>query len=349
MKFPIIIIKLNDLGYGLVKTALLKCSDFTTSTNIHKQNMAASMLLLLLVASTASLPTRQIPLFLQEDSVQAEMRLISTSETAEAWMTENQIFSLYRENIKFIDVTDAQDVNSIERPKHPKRQFPSIPSQEHVVAPIISLINLNRTQAFLEHFSSFHTRYYKSKSGLEASLWLHSHLESLSDASGYSVTLFDHSWAQKSVIARIEGESDEIVVLSAHLDSVNQWNPWLGRSPGADDDGSGTATVVEALTLLVGSGFVPKRTLEFHFYSGEEGGLRGSQDIVKAYVEDKKDVYGVYHNDMTGYLEPDSEPVVGLVTDYTSDKLTSSLEMIVTTYSGIGFELTECGYACSGI
>ncbi len=92
------------------------------------------------------------------------------------------------------------------------------------------------------------------------------------------------------MIARLEpveefSQNPEIVILSAHQDSVNMWNPWFGRSPGADDDGSGTTTVFEAMTVLVEGGYVPSsRILEFHFYAAEEGGLLGSQKVVEQYV-----------------------------------------------------------------
>lgn len=38
---------------------------------------------------------------------------------------------------------------------------------------------------------------------------------------------------------------------------------------GADDDGSGTMTIFEAYRGLISAGFLPKRTVEFHFYSAE--------------------------------------------------------------------------------
>lgn len=59
------------------------------------------------------------------------------------------------------------------------------------------------------------------------------------------MTPFTHSWKQNSIIIRLEdinsttNEKDAVVILGAHLDSVNWLNPWFGRSPGADDDGSG--------------------------------------------------------------------------------------------------------------
>lgn len=68
-------------------------------------------------------------------------------------------------------------------------------------------------------------------------------------------------------------------MLSAHQDSVNQYDPYNGISPGADDNGSGSATVFEALRVMLKNEIVPVKPLEFHWYSAEEGGLLGSQAI----------------------------------------------------------------------
>lgn len=38
---------------------------------------------------------------------------------------------------------------------------------------------------------------------------------------------------------------------------------------GADDDGSGTVTILESYRSLLASGFVPERPIEFHWYSAE--------------------------------------------------------------------------------
>lgn len=42
--------------------------------------------------------------------------------------------------------------------------------------------------------------------------------------------------------------------IGAHQDSVNLLLPMFLRSPGADDDGSGTVTILEAFRVLVASG-----------------------------------------------------------------------------------------------
>lgn len=64
----------------------------------------------------------------------------------------------------------------------------------------------------------------------------------------------------------------------------------------ADDDGSGTTTLVTILTSLLRESFVPSvHTLEFHFYSAEEGGCLGSGDISRTYVSEGKIVRGMMH------------------------------------------------------
>ena len=38
---------------------------------------------------------------------------------------------------------------------------------------------------------------------------------------------------------------------------------------GADDDGSGSTSILEAYRALIAAGFQPERTVEFHWYSAE--------------------------------------------------------------------------------
>ena len=62
-----------------------------------------------------------------------------------------------------------------------------------------------------------------------------------------SVELYTHpGWAQPSVILTIQGTTlpSEVVVIGAHLDSINSSNPSGGRAPGSDDDASEAETSV---------------------------------------------------------------------------------------------------------
>jgi carboxypeptidase Q len=83
---------------------------------------------------------------------------------------------------------------------------------------------------------------------------------------------------QENVIGEIRGyeKPDESVILGAHLDS---WE--LGT--GALDNGCNTAMVIEAARAIKATGLLPRRTIRFVLFSGEEQGTIGSYAYVKAH------------------------------------------------------------------
>lgn len=198
----------------------------------------------------------------------------------------------------------------------------------------------------LEHFTGFHTRFYKSTSGAESSAWLLSKVnETIAESGalkhGASVRAFEHPWGQHSVIAQIPGKSNKTVVIGAHQDSINLFLPWLLAAPGADDDGSGTVTILEALRVLLQSpaiinGSAPN-TIEFHWYSAEEGGLLGSQAIFSDYEKKGRDVRAMLQQDMTGYvqktLDAGQPESVGVITDFVNPALTEFIKEVITEVS----------------
>lgn len=155
---------------------------------------------------------------------------------------------------------------------------------------------------------------------------------------GATVKPFPHPWGQSSIIAQIPGKSNKTVVIGAHQDSINLLLPSLFQAPGADDDGSGTVTTLEALRVLledktISSGQAPN-TIEFHWYSAEEGGLLGSQAIFLEYEQGKRDVKAMLQQDMTGYIQGTKDagkPVaVGVIEDYVDPGLTDFIKKVIT-------------------
>jgi hypothetical protein len=84
---------------------------------------------------------------------------------------------------------------------------------------------------------------------------------------------------QENVVGEIRGyeKPDEAVILGAHLDS---WE--LGT--GALDNGCNAALVIEAARAIKATGLLPKRTLRFVLFSGEEQGTLGSFAYVKTHA-----------------------------------------------------------------
>ena len=82
-----------------------------------------------------------------------------------------------------------------------------------------------------------------------------------------------------NVIGMLEGtdKKDEAIVITAHYDHLGKWDTSVYY--GADDDGSGTVSVLEiaeAFRIAADSGMRPRRTVIFMTVSGEEKGLWGS-------------------------------------------------------------------------
>lgn len=211
----------------------------------------------------------------------------------------------------------------------------------------LSSSNLTST---VDTLSNYNNRYYTSSTGTEAANWLKNHWASIgTERSDITVELYNHSWQQPSVIATITGtsNSDEVVIVGGHLDSINVSNPSSGRSPGADDNASGIAVVTETLRAIVASGFKPKRTIKFIGYAAEEVGLRGSKAIAQDYKSQGMNIVGVAQFDMVGYKGTTNKDIV-FMTDYTNSGQNTFMTQLIDTYlSDISYGFDQCGYGCS--
>src|SRR5260221_13596949 len=93
---------------------------------------------------------------------------------------------------------------------------------------------------------------------------------------------------QENVIGEIRGREkpDEAVILGAHFDS---WE--LGT--GALDNGCNAALVIEAARVIKATGLLPKRTIRFILFTGEEQGTVGSFAYVKSHAAELDKIRGV--------------------------------------------------------
>ena len=96
-----------------------------------------------------------------------------------------------------------------------------------------------------------------------------------------------------NVLAEKTGTNDNNVVMAgAHLDSVL-------AGPGINDNGSGSAAILEAAVLL--AKVKPQNTLRFAWWGAEESGLVGSTNYVNGLSQAEKDRIALYLNfDMVG-------------------------------------------------
>jgi Zn-dependent M28 family amino/carboxypeptidase len=99
----------------------------------------------------------------------------------------------------------------------------------------------------------------------------------------------------KNVIAETPtGDPNRVIVVGAHLDSVT-------RGPGINDNGSGSATILEVAEVFAQQGRVPRNKLRFMWYGAEEFGLIGSTFYVDSLSQAERDKIALMLNfDMIG-------------------------------------------------
>ena len=125
-----------------------------------------------------------------------------------------------------------------------------------------------------------------------------------------------------NVIGAIPGRgalADEVVVLGAHYDHLGLGG-FGSLDPdssgvihnGADDNGSGTAALIESARLLVNRSAANHRTLLFVSFTAEEMGLIGSQHYASHPVRPSENTYAMINFDMVGRLRSDSLIVIGV-------------------------------------
>jgi leucyl aminopeptidase len=191
----------------------------------------------------------------------------------------------------------------------------------HMTERMVQEVSKTRLTNYVQTLQDFQTRYTYTQGNTDAGDWLYDFFDSLGlEVGRHQFTYSSHT--EENIIARIQGSSypDEIVAISGHFDATS--NDPYNLAPGADDDASGIAAVLEAALILKDYRF--QRTIEFWCYNAEEQGRRGSQAIANDYYAAGKNIVAVVNNDMIGYwptgwerdLDVAYEPVSEWLADY---------------------------------
>ncbi|PKS09244.1 hypothetical protein jhhlp_003858 [Lomentospora prolificans] len=311
------------------------------------------------VSARFSEPDEVNHVMLYPEAADTETYLIELSPGETRRVTEEEKWELRRNGRRFMDISYTEDLGAQNLHARSTVEFPKKCKKQGAVSQLLKNLSKHEMKSNLQKLTSFHTRYYKSDYGRQSSEWLFSRINDIISEAGadetVSARMFKHSWPQTSAIVTIPGQTNSTVVIGAHQDSLNLWLPSVLPAPGADDDGSGTVTILEVLrTLLQDEDVVAgkaQNTIEFHWYSAEEGGLLGSQAIFSEYERQGRDVKAMLQQDMTGYtkktLDAGQPESVGVITDYVHPGLTTFIKTVIDQYCNISYVETKCGYACS--
>ena len=142
-----------------------------------------------------------------------------------------------------------------------------------------------------------------------------------------------------NVVARRNGTGPSprgTIVVSAHLDSINQEGTPNSNAPGADDDGSGSAGVLAIARALKDKTGV--NDLVFVLFGGEEQGLFGSKHFIRSMsAAQRTRVRAVVNMDMIGRLNI-ATPTVLLEGRALSQAMIDGLSAAASTYTNLAVE-----------
>jgi len=164
---------------------------------------------------------------------------------------------------------------------------------------------------------------------------------------------FRAGWAP-NVLCEIPGTDPNApaVVIGAHYDSrsTSSTSP-TQRAPGADDNGSGSAAILEILKvfteLIAEEGFSTRCKLIFVLFAGEEQGLVGSAALATSYVNAGVDLTAMINLDMIGYPDSSFPQTLYWMSGSTTPALTTLAFELTRTYLGENTLLATTSACCS--
>ncbi len=185
---------------------------------------------------------------------------------------------------------------------------------------LLRQIDPNRIQATIQQLVQFGTRHTASSQtdparGIgAATAWVTQQMQAIAATSNGNMTVQQQTFLQQPVagrltaptnitncIATLQGTASpqRFYVVTGHLDSrVTDILDSTSDAPGADDDGSGVACVLELARLFAAHQF--PGTIIFATVSGEEEGLFGSTFMAQQMAAAGNDVQGMFSNDIVG-------------------------------------------------
>ena len=199
--------------------------------------------------------------------------------------------------------------------------YPIVTTQNAEIRAMMDSVSVDSIKANIEHLCAYHTRRYDSRYIWEVQDWL---VSRYNDFGVDTVMLHDfpvpylEQGTADNILAVQWGTKtpEEYVICGAHYDSWNAdgYDPDTIRSPGADDNASGVAGILETARIL--SHYTFDRTIIYANWCAEEIGLVGSAAYAADCAAQRMDIVAYFNLDMTGYLAPGSDIHVNLM--YTS-------------------------------
>ena len=205
---------------------------------------------------------------------------------------------------------------------------------------LVEQVSCSSLEANLTKLVSWSTRHSTSSSYSEAATWAQEQLSTM----GYQTRLENiavGSSTSHNVIADKSGSHEgnkDLLIVVAHLDSINSRGGSSASAPGADDNGSGSAGLLEIARVL--GTHQNQHDLRFILFGGEEQGLFGSKEYVAGLAAtEQARIKAVLNMDMIGTLNI-TTPSVLIEGATLSQSAINALAEAAETYTELTVEIS---------
>ena len=189
------------------------------------------------------------------------------------------------------------------------RDFPVVTEENAVIREMMNQVNMDSLEATVQHLQDYQSRIWNSDNAFAASDWIAGRMEALGleveQQPFYANTWLGSGQAAPNVIGIQYGTlyPDVYVVCGSHFDSFSYEAYYgSGNCPGADDNATGVASVLESARIMTQYEF--EYSIIYCAYGCEEMGLYGSEAYASRCQQQGMDIIGYFNNDMNGYLNP---------------------------------------------
>jgi Peptidase family M28 len=192
-------------------------------------------------------------------------------------------------------------------------------AQDPLVASIVALVSSSSLSAGVQTLQDFQTRYASTSNCDAAGEAIFASFSALGmDEVRFEPFGYTGGRTSRNVVAEKTGSTypDDIVVICSHYDSISPSATRETLAPGADDNASGTAAVIEAARVLAPYDF--DFSLRFIAFSSEEWGLWGSRAHAAAARAAGERILGVINLDMIAYTDVIPEDLQIIVNEDSS-------------------------------
>lgn len=255
-----------------------------------------------------------------------------------------RLFAIVMMSLISVSFADAQIVNKDLPPHLYDHTFPHISAPNERIQTMLDELDVEQLKADVDHLCSYQNRRATGPYIYDVQDWLASEFQSFGvDTVILHEFEFINTWGTHfgietaaNVLAVQRGTKypNEIVICGGHYDSTvyldEEFDEDTLRSPGADDNASGTAGILATARVLSKYNF--ERTIIYAAWNAEEQGLCGSSEFAKACAADSIDIVAYTNLDMTGYLEPGNEMIINLLYTKCDSLLGRFMHQVVHAY-----------------